>query len=220
MSDLLAIDKSVRRLWRGDRAARASRCRSPQGQALALLGRNGMGKTTLINTIVGVTRYRGGSIMLDGQDITNLRPDQRARRRHRLGAAGAQHLQIADGRGEPHRGRAARALGPRQDLRAVSAPEGAPPQSRQSVVRRRAADAGDRPRARPQPAHHAARRAARRAGADPGRGIAGGACAASSARKAFRRSWSSRTRRKSSASPTAPSSSSAVLSSTGPIARR
>jgi len=49
-----------------------------EGQAVALLGRNGMGKTTLVNTIVGVTRHRGGSIILDGQDITRLRPDQRA----------------------------------------------------------------------------------------------------------------------------------------------
>src|SRR5271155_427237 len=49
-----------------------------EGQALALLGRNGMGKTTLINTIVGVTHYFGGKIVLDGVDITRLRPDQRA----------------------------------------------------------------------------------------------------------------------------------------------
>jgi len=49
-----------------------------EGQALALLGRNGMGKTTLVNSIVGVTRHIGGSISLDGRDITRLRPDQRA----------------------------------------------------------------------------------------------------------------------------------------------
>jgi len=49
-----------------------------EGEALALLGRNGMGKTTLINTIVGVTSYFSGKIMLDGADITRLRPDQRA----------------------------------------------------------------------------------------------------------------------------------------------
>jgi branched-chain amino acid transport system ATP-binding protein len=49
-----------------------------EGQSLALLGRNGMGKTTLINSIVGVTRYVGGSITLDGRDLTALRPDQRA----------------------------------------------------------------------------------------------------------------------------------------------
>jgi len=50
-----------------------------EGEALALLGRNGTGKTTLINSIVGVTRRFGGAIALDGQDITPLRPDQRAR---------------------------------------------------------------------------------------------------------------------------------------------
>src|SRR5271170_6818250 len=49
-----------------------------EGKALALLGRNGMGKTTLVNTIVGVTRYFSGTIALDGVDITRLRPDQRA----------------------------------------------------------------------------------------------------------------------------------------------
>ena len=42
-------------------------------QSLALLGRNGMGKTTLINSIVGVTRFIAGSIALDGRDITASR---------------------------------------------------------------------------------------------------------------------------------------------------
>lgn len=49
------------------------------GQVLALLGRNGTGKTTLINSIVGITRRFGGSVALAGLDITALRPDQRAR---------------------------------------------------------------------------------------------------------------------------------------------
>jgi branched-chain amino acid transport system ATP-binding protein len=53
--------------------------RVEQGQSLALLGRNGMGKTTLINSIVGVTRYRSGAIRLDGRDITRLTPERRAR---------------------------------------------------------------------------------------------------------------------------------------------
>jgi branched-chain amino acid transport system ATP-binding protein len=50
-----------------------------EGEALALLGRNGTGKTTLINSIVGVTRRFGGSVSLGGRNITSLRPDQRAR---------------------------------------------------------------------------------------------------------------------------------------------
>jgi branched-chain amino acid transport system ATP-binding protein len=49
-----------------------------EGESLALLGRNGMGKTTLLNSIVGVTRYRGGAIRLAGRDIARLRPEQRA----------------------------------------------------------------------------------------------------------------------------------------------
>jgi len=48
------------------------------GESLAVLGRNGTGKTTLLNTIIGVTRHRGGSIMLDGRDLTSTRPDKRA----------------------------------------------------------------------------------------------------------------------------------------------
>src|SRR3982075_3885049 len=53
--------------------------RLADSQVLALLGRNGTGKTTLINSIVGITRRFGGSISLGGRDITQTRPDQRAR---------------------------------------------------------------------------------------------------------------------------------------------
>jgi branched-chain amino acid transport system ATP-binding protein len=49
-----------------------------EGQSLALLGRNGMGKTTLLCSIIGVTRRFGGAIHLSGRDITRLRPEQRA----------------------------------------------------------------------------------------------------------------------------------------------
>jgi branched-chain amino acid transport system ATP-binding protein len=49
------------------------------GQALALLGRNGTGKTTLINTLVGLTTQHAGSIKLDGRDITRVRPEARVR---------------------------------------------------------------------------------------------------------------------------------------------
>ena len=50
----------------------------PQGESLALLGRNGTGKTTLLNTLVGVTRRHAGRITLAGLDITALAPHQRA----------------------------------------------------------------------------------------------------------------------------------------------
>ena len=44
------------------------------GELLCVVGPNGAGKTTLINTIAGILRARGGSIRLDGQDITRLPP--------------------------------------------------------------------------------------------------------------------------------------------------
>jgi branched-chain amino acid transport system ATP-binding protein len=49
-----------------------------EGQALALLGRNGTGKTTLINTIMGETRLFTGSIRFADRNITRLRSHRRA----------------------------------------------------------------------------------------------------------------------------------------------
>ena len=40
------------------------------GQVATLLGRNGMGKTTTINTILGIVRASGGKVLFDGQDVT------------------------------------------------------------------------------------------------------------------------------------------------------
>jgi branched-chain amino acid transport system ATP-binding protein len=50
------------------------------GQSLALLGRNGVGKTTLIDSLIGVTTRFGGRIALVGEDVTALPPHLRARR--------------------------------------------------------------------------------------------------------------------------------------------
>ena len=77
MSDLLALDNIAAGYGEAQVLAGISFALR-EGEALALLGRNGTGKTTLINTIIGLTRRRGGSISLAGRDITKLRPDQRA----------------------------------------------------------------------------------------------------------------------------------------------
>ena len=50
----------------------------PQGRSLALLGRNGTGKTTLMNSLIGVTRRHAGRIVLGGRDITLLPSHARA----------------------------------------------------------------------------------------------------------------------------------------------
>src|SRR5512144_2193704 len=48
------------------------------GRSLALLGRNGTGKTTLIDTLVGVTRRHAGRIVLAGREIHALPAHERA----------------------------------------------------------------------------------------------------------------------------------------------
>ena len=48
------------------------------GQTLALLGRNGTGKTTFIDTLAGATRQHGGSILLGGVALHRLAPHRRA----------------------------------------------------------------------------------------------------------------------------------------------
>ena len=47
-------------------------------QVVCLLGRNGVGKTTLMKTIMGVNKARKGKIVLDGKDLTHLQPNERA----------------------------------------------------------------------------------------------------------------------------------------------
>ncbi len=47
-----------------------------RGSVTTLLGRNGMGKTTTINTIIGHLRHHGGSITFNAQTLGNLRPYQ------------------------------------------------------------------------------------------------------------------------------------------------
>ena len=52
----------------------------PQGVRYALIGPNGAGKTTLINLMTGMLRPDGGHILLGGEDITALSPEQRVGR--------------------------------------------------------------------------------------------------------------------------------------------
>jgi urea transport system ATP-binding protein len=51
----------------------------PTGQVVCLMGRNGVGKTTLLKTIMGLLTARRGRVVLDGVDVTRWSPDRRAR---------------------------------------------------------------------------------------------------------------------------------------------
>jgi urea transport system ATP-binding protein len=50
-----------------------------KGKVLSLLGRNGVGKTTLLKCLMGVLPVAKGNVMFEGQDITKLKPHQRAK---------------------------------------------------------------------------------------------------------------------------------------------
>ncbi|WP_194724118.1 urea ABC transporter ATP-binding subunit UrtE [Noviherbaspirillum malthae] len=49
-----------------------------KGECLALLGRNGVGKTTLLKCLMGVLPVAAGNVRLDSRDITKLKPHERA----------------------------------------------------------------------------------------------------------------------------------------------
>ena len=49
----------------------------------SLMGPSGSGKSTLIQVLAGLLEPSGGSVMIDGEDITRLSPPERARRRRR-----------------------------------------------------------------------------------------------------------------------------------------
>ncbi len=59
---------------------RGVRLHVPAGRVVCLMGRNGVGKTTLLKSVMGLLRPRRGRITLDGRDITGAPPDARARR--------------------------------------------------------------------------------------------------------------------------------------------
>ena len=50
-----------------------------EGEVVALMGRNGMGKTTTIGSVLGLVRPRGGSIRFGGREISGQRPHRIAR---------------------------------------------------------------------------------------------------------------------------------------------
>jgi len=50
-----------------------------EGEVVALMGRNGMGKTTTIGSVLGLVRPRNGAIRLSGEDVAGMRPHRIAR---------------------------------------------------------------------------------------------------------------------------------------------
>ena len=51
----------------------------PPGKVTALLGRNGVGKTTLLKTLMGLVPARTGTVRFNGRDLAKAKPYERAR---------------------------------------------------------------------------------------------------------------------------------------------
>ena len=75
---MLSIE-SIDQFYGGSHILRGLSLQVRRGQVLALLGRNGVGKTTLLKSLMGLVPIRAGSIALDGRRIDKLAPDARAR---------------------------------------------------------------------------------------------------------------------------------------------
>ncbi|AMQ06487.1 MULTISPECIES: ABC transporter ATP-binding protein [Sporosarcina] len=61
-----------------------------QGEIVTILGANGAGKSTILNTIVALHKGKGGSICFQGKEISNDRPDQLVRKGIRIVPEGRQ----------------------------------------------------------------------------------------------------------------------------------
>lgn len=71
--------KGLNQYYGGSHILRDVTIDAPIGECTVILGRNGVGKTTLLKCLMGLLPIKGGQVMLDDQDITGLSPEQRVR---------------------------------------------------------------------------------------------------------------------------------------------
>lgn len=76
-ADMLDVHE-INQYYGGSHTLRGISLSVQQGECLALLGRNGVGKTTLLKCLMGVLPVASGGIELAGTDITRMAPHQRA----------------------------------------------------------------------------------------------------------------------------------------------
>ncbi|MBU1293784.1 ABC transporter ATP-binding protein [Marinomonas sp. UCMA 3892] len=79
MSNLLEV-KSLHSLYGESHVLHGVSFSLDSGQALSLMGRNGMGKTTTLKSILGLVTPRSGTVSFKGENITNLATWQRMKR--------------------------------------------------------------------------------------------------------------------------------------------
>jgi urea transport system ATP-binding protein len=72
--------KELNQYYGGSHILRGLGFEARVGEVTVVLGRNGVGKTTLLKSLMGVVAVKSGSIVLDGADITHAPPYERVRR--------------------------------------------------------------------------------------------------------------------------------------------
>jgi urea transport system ATP-binding protein len=77
--DLLTVT-DLNQFYGGSHILRKIAFEARVGEVTVVLGRNGVGKTTLLKSLMGVVKVRSGSIVLDGNDITHAPPYERVRK--------------------------------------------------------------------------------------------------------------------------------------------
>src|ERR1700704_5157510 len=71
--------RGLNQFYGGSHTLRGVDLSVPQGSCTALLGRNGVGKTTLLRCLMGMLPVRSGSVAFGGREITQLKPYERAK---------------------------------------------------------------------------------------------------------------------------------------------
>ncbi|MBC9230134.1 urea ABC transporter ATP-binding subunit UrtE [bacterium SPL81] len=71
--------KEVNQFYGGSHILRDVSFQAPVGECSVVLGRNGVGKTTLLKCLMGILPIKSGQILLDGKDIAKMSPEQRVR---------------------------------------------------------------------------------------------------------------------------------------------
>jgi urea transport system ATP-binding protein len=72
--------KQINQYYGSSHILRDVTLQAPVGECSVVLGRNGVGKTTLLKCLMGILPIKSGQILLDGDDITKLPPEQRVHR--------------------------------------------------------------------------------------------------------------------------------------------
>lgn len=70
--------QNIHQFYGGSHILRGVSLTAPAGQVTVLLGRNGVGKTTLLKSLMGLVPVQSGSVTLQGRDLTMAQPYERA----------------------------------------------------------------------------------------------------------------------------------------------